>query len=80
MNSKMEIAYRIPGMILTRTDVAEIYALKMPKDEAHGKAQNLTYKEMKYIAESFSEEFFDVHENLFKSILYDAIHYVKDKW
>ena len=63
----------IPGMHISRGDVAAICESKLSDKEAYEKAQKLTDEEMQFLADDFAEEFFNVHDGLFRKILIVAL-------
>lgn len=77
----MKDSVPIPGMFISREDMELIYCrhhLKLDDDEAHKKSVELTDEQMDDIAYAFSEEFFDRRDGLFRSILIDAVNYLKE--
>ena len=63
----------IPGMHISRGDVAAIYESKLSDKHAYEKAQKLTDEQMQFLADDFAEEFFNVHDGLFRKILIVAL-------
>lgn len=77
--SEMGEFFTIPGMAISRLDIAfMVYSRTLPEEEAKAKAFKLTDKQMEYIAEEFTEQFFSVHDGLFRQLLCETMDYIAE--
>jgi len=77
----MIISIRIPGMCISREDIALIvyqHFRQMDEFDAEEKVNLLTDVQMNYIADEFAEEFFSVNDGLFAKLLLCAVERVEE--